>query len=610
MTAALAYSALGPLPETGRFLLAMAIIMAATHIAGGLARRGGHPHVIGEIAAGILLGPGILGAFAPGPWHAVFAPGVLSALNMASQVGLVAFMFLLGSEIRFDRLRGMATATTGVAIATLAVPFLATIPLGLALYHSHGSGTTRDGFVLFFSLALAITALPVLARILTDMGLLATPVATMALTAAVAGDVAAWVMLAIVLAFTGSASTVSAFTVLAIVCAFTLLMVTAVRRGMALLVRRCEAGRLPETVLVPVALAGCLLCAVTTQEAGVQAVFGAFLFGAILPRGNRVVGRLAERIRPVVVAVLLPLFFAYVGLHMSFGTLGQSAAGWLTGLAVLILAVGTKLAGVSVTARACGVPAPAALQLGALMNCRGLTELVVATIGLSLHIIDPYLFTVLVMVALTTTALTIPLVRLGRRWEARRTAAGRGPGRLAAAEVMPSMEALDTSQLRTVLSKFATGVAVITTAGPGGQPVGMTVNSFSSVSLDPPLVLCCVSRSSGLHPVFTEAVSFAVNVLSGNQQGVSWRFARPGFDRFGPIRPDEGSSGVPLLPDTLARLECTTERVVPAGDHDILIGRVCAMDLASAASPEPLIFYGGRYRSLDHHGGDFWSALS
>lgn len=601
-------AALGPLPDTGRFLLAIAIIVAATHVAGSLARWAGHPRVLGEIAAGILLGPGILGAVAPVPWHAVFAPSVLSGLNMASQAGLVVFMFLLGSEVRPDRLRGLASATTGVGIATLMVPFLATIPLGLALYHGHGHGTTRAGFVLFLSLALAITALPVLARIITDMGMLDTPVATMALTAAVLADLAAWIMLGIVLAVTGSASPVSVLPTLGVVATFALLMVAVVRRGMTLLVRRCEAGRLSEAALVPIALVGCLLCAAATQEAGVQPVLGAFLFGAVLPRGNRVVERLAERIRPVVTALLLPLFFAYVGLHMSLGTLGQSASGWLTGLAVLVLAVGTKLAGVSVTARACGVPAPAAVQLGALMNCRGLTELVVATIGLSLHIIDPYLFTVLVLVALTTTALTIPLVRLARWWDAGRTAAGRTPGRVAAARLSPSRAALDTSQLRTVLSRFATGVVVITATGPGGMPAGMTVNSFTSVSMDPPLVLCCLSRSSRLHPVFTEASSFAVNVLSGGQQEVSGRFARPGFDRFGPIQPDEGSSGVPLLPDTLARLECTTERVVPAGDHDILIGRVCAMDLASAASPEPLIFYAGRYCSLDH-GADPWSAL-
>jgi flavin reductase (DIM6/NTAB) family NADH-FMN oxidoreductase RutF len=168
----------------------------------------------------------------------------------------------------------------------------------------------------------------------------------------------------------------------------------------------------------------------------------------------------------------------------------------------------------------------------------------------------------------------------------------------------------DYGRLRQVLGRFATGVAVITTMAADGRPAGMTVNSFSSVSLDPPLVLFCISRDSRLNPVFTEASAFAVNVLSSSQQAVSRQFARPGLDRFGLIRPGGGSSGAPLLPAALARLECSMEQVLRAGDHDIMLGRVCAMDLAPGGAPDPLIFFGGRYHLLETAGGDSWAALA
>jgi Kef-type K+ transport system membrane component KefB/flavin reductase (DIM6/NTAB) family NADH-FMN oxidoreductase RutF len=606
----LRYSVLGQLPAAGRFLLAIAIIVAATHTVGGLMRRLGQPAVIGEIAAGILLGPSLLGALSPTAWHWLLSGGVRGALDMASQLGLVFFMYLLGCELRLDRLRGLGPVTLCVSIASLTVPFLCALPLALTLYRDHGHGASMYGFVLFFGLAVAITALPVLARILADKGMLATPVGTIALTAAVLGDVAAWTALAFVLAVTRSAGGAGAAASLGLVCAFALLMITVGRRVLAMVIRRCESGALPESALLPIALTGCLLSAVATQLAGVHAVFGAFLFGAIMPRRSRIVEQSGERIRGVVVTVLLPLFFAYVGLQTALGALGTSAARWLTTLAIIALAIVTKLLGVTAAARICGVPTAQALRLGALMNCRGLTELIIAGIGLSLHLIDPYLFTVLVLVALVTTVLTAPMLRAAGWWETRRPSAAAESGLAADTTIPQTSAAVDTARLRAVLGRFATGVAVITTTGPDGQPIGMTVNSFSSVSLDPPLVLFCVSRRSRLHPVFTEAAAFAVNVLKDSQQAVSRLFARPGLDRFGSIQRDEGSNGAPLLRDTLARIECTTERVMAAGDHDIVIGRVCAADLAPAGSPDPLIFYGGGYHLLDKQDVDCWATLA
>ncbi|MEV4113896.1 flavin reductase family protein [Nonomuraea sp. NPDC049695] len=168
---------------------------------------------------------------------------------------------------------------------------------------------------------------------------------------------------------------------------------------------------------------------------------------------------------------------------------------------------------------------------------------------------------------------------------------------------------VDAGALRAVLGRFATGVTVITTVAEQGEAclVGMTANSFASVSLDPPLVLFCVNRASRLHPVFTGARIFAVNILGEDQTGLSGQFARPGLDRFGQARAVRGRSGAPLLDGAIATLECAVDQVVGAGDHDIVIGRVLSVEESPAETP--LIFYGGAYRRLEVIEADWWSAL-
>jgi flavin reductase (DIM6/NTAB) family NADH-FMN oxidoreductase RutF len=169
------------------------------------------------------------------------------------------------------------------------------------------------------------------------------------------------------------------------------------------------------------------------------------------------------------------------------------------------------------------------------------------------------------------------------------------------------LDPVQARRLRTALGRFATGVAVITAASSNGTPVGMTVNSLTSVSLDPPLVLFCVGRRSCLHPVFTEVDAFGVNILREGQLALCWRFASPGLDRFDAIEPRFGHTGVPLLPSALAVLECVEPRVVPGGDHDIIIGRVASFETAEEDHAEPLVFYGGGYRSLNTE-LQWWSA--
>ncbi|WP_165494998.1 flavin reductase family protein [Actinomadura roseirufa] len=170
-----------------------------------------------------------------------------------------------------------------------------------------------------------------------------------------------------------------------------------------------------------------------------------------------------------------------------------------------------------------------------------------------------------------------------------------------------TVDGLEPRRLRAAFGRFATGVAVVTAAGPGGIPVGMTVNSFTSVSLDPPLVLFCVARSSSLHPVFTKAGAFAVNILREGQLALCWRFAGRGLDRFDTLEPRHGRTGVPMLPSALAVFECVEPRAVPAGDHDVVIGRVAALETAPDDHAEPLVFFAGGYRSLNTE-LQWWSA--
>jgi 3-hydroxy-9,10-secoandrosta-1,3,5(10)-triene-9,17-dione monooxygenase reductase component len=172
----------------------------------------------------------------------------------------------------------------------------------------------------------------------------------------------------------------------------------------------------------------------------------------------------------------------------------------------------------------------------------------------------------------------------------------------------PAADPADPRMLRTVLGRFATGVTVVTTTTPDGEPVGMTVNSFTSVSLDPPLVLFCVARRSCLYPAFATTKAFAVNILRESQRAVSSRFASPGFDRFDATPKQVSKTGVPLLESALAIIECATHQRIAAGDHDIIIGRVLALDVPSETVSDPLLFFAGSYRSLNTE-PEWWSLL-
>ncbi|MEU2790536.1 cation:proton antiporter [Streptomyces sp. NPDC007100] len=385
-------------------LLSLPLVLTACWAGGALCRRLGQPPVIGEIAAGILLGPTLLGRAWPAATATLFPPGLTPVLDSLGQLGLLSFMFLLGRELDPQEVRGDRRTALTVALTGLAVPLLCGVLLALALYGPYAPETAgRLPFALFLGITLSITAFPVLARILTDRDLTGTRLGTLALTCAALDDVLAWSLLALVAALARSTSTVTVLWTLLLTVAFAALMLRVVRPLLARLLRRTR----PAVTFV-LLTGGLFLSALATDRIGVHAILGAFLFGVAAPHDLPSVRQVAEGMSQFVIPLLLPLFFASTGLRIDIGTLGPYPSAWLWCAAILLVASAAKWGGTALAARARGLDWRGALSLGALMNCRGLTELIVLTAGLDLHLIGAQLYTMLVLVALTATALTSP----------------------------------------------------------------------------------------------------------------------------------------------------------------------------------------------------------
>ncbi|HEX6472881.1 MAG TPA: cation:proton antiporter [Streptosporangiaceae bacterium] len=389
----------------------VAVIVVASWLLGALARRCGQPSVIGHIIAGIALGPTLLGRLPGDLTERLFPEQVLPFLSVLSQIAIVLFMFVAGYEIDFHRLRGGGRAAVSVALVALLVP----MGLGVgAVRLLHGTFAAVDpkhagggSFVPFMAVAVAITALPVLAAIVRERDLAGTAAGTVATTAAGLMDVAAWLVLAAALAGTGHAPDRS--------WPVTLLLLVAYCAGVFLVVRPALAwwlGRAKALLVnrVPIALALALGSAWVTASLGLHPVFGGLLAGLAMPRVNGMPDE--EVLRPMEqgAGLLLPLFFVTTGLSFNIGTMTGDAA-LLLGL-ILLVATAGKLAPAYVAARLGGMAPRQSALVAALVNTRGLTELIVLNVALSAGIIGPELFTVLVLMALVTTLMTGPLLSL------------------------------------------------------------------------------------------------------------------------------------------------------------------------------------------------------
>jgi Kef-type K+ transport system membrane component KefB len=370
----------------------------------------GQPMVIAEVVAGISLGPSLLGRIWPAASQAVFPKQSIGALGLLSEFGLILFMFLVGLEFEPKLLRGRGKSSLLISQVSILLPFGLGLFLAYTLREELSVGSLPFlPFGLFMGVAMSITAFPVLARILTERGLVHTELGAVALACAAADDVAAWCVLAFVLSIVRSSGLGVALRTTLLAGAYVWLMLVFVRRASRQLVARAVRRGGPTQSQFAVLLVLALSSACLTQFIGIHALFGAFILGAIIPNTGGFARAIAARLEPLVVVLLLPLFFAYSGLRTQIGLLANPRDWAVCGVLVLAACVG-KFAGCAVTARLMGMPAREASALGILMNTRGLMELIVLNIGLDLGVISPKVFAMMVLMALVTTFMTSPLL--------------------------------------------------------------------------------------------------------------------------------------------------------------------------------------------------------
>jgi Kef-type K+ transport system membrane component KefB len=396
-------------------LLQFIVIILATRALGSLVSRFGHPAVIGEIAAGILLGPSLFGWIWPQAFALVFPTSSLGILYLFSQIGVCLFMFVVGIELDIGHLRQKARTAVAVSQSSIIVPYLLGVASAILLYPSYATaGTSFVSFALLMGIAMAITAFPVLARILTDRGMSKTELGVTAITCAAVGDATAWAMLAFVVALARATGMVSTFVSFALVMLFVATMLLGVRPLLARSLATREAKAAPSPSIFALVLVLLTASALTTHLIGIHALFGAFLAGTIVPRKQELLNSITMRLEQFSSVFLLPLFFAFSGLRTQVGLL-DNAKSWLICLGIIAVATLGKVVGSMVPARLTGMTWNDAFSLGALMNTRGLVELIALNIGYDLGILPPEIFAMMVLMALTTTFMTGPLLNLAER---------------------------------------------------------------------------------------------------------------------------------------------------------------------------------------------------
>jgi Kef-type K+ transport system membrane component KefB len=392
-------------------VVAVAAIIVTARLVGSLFRRFGQPAVIGEIVGGVLLGPSFLGWIAPAVYAHLLPPMIVPALGIHAQLGVILYMFLVGLELDLGVIRRRGRATVAISHASIILPFLLGAALARVLYPRVSSADVAyTPFVLFLGVSMSVTAFPVLARILRDRGMSRTPMGAIALACAAVDDATAWCLLAVVVSIAQTRAWDAVRTLLLTV-GFVAVVLLVVAPVVARLVERAERSHRSLRAALPVVLVSVLASAAATQYIGIHALFGAFLFGAIVPGGGAIASVLTRRLEGVVTILFLPVFFAFTGIRTEIGLLGAASDWGLCALIVLVACVG-KCGGAAAASRLTGFGWRDSAALGVLMNTRGLVELIVLNIGLDLRVISPKLFTMLVVMALVTTFMTSPLLTL------------------------------------------------------------------------------------------------------------------------------------------------------------------------------------------------------
>lgn len=393
------------------FFLQLAVILSACRACGWVFKHFGQPQVVAEMIAGVLLGPSLLGWLAPAASAYLFPPQSMPILFAVCQLGLVLYMFLIGVEFDFELIRSRLRSAASVSLAGIVVPFALG---GLIAWQVAGDATlfpdrtTRTQAVLFMGAAMSITAFPMLARIIFENGLSRTSLGTLALAAGSIDDVAAWCVLAVVLAAFQSEPRIALVAIGGGVL-FAVFCLLVLRRLLRPLGRQVEAtGQMDQGLLVAVLIL-LLLGAWFTDRVQIYAVFGAFLTGLAMPRG-KFAAELHRHLYPLTTALLLPCFFVYSGLNTKLGLVNTPAL-WLLAGVVLVAAIVGKGVACYAAARLHGESHREGMAIGALMNARGLMELIILNIGLARGIIAPALFTIMVLMAVVTTLMASPLFR-------------------------------------------------------------------------------------------------------------------------------------------------------------------------------------------------------
>lgn len=402
----------------------LAIIVAAARFFGWLFGSLGQPPVVGEILAGVILGPSVLGRFYPGAIRTLLTPQTTAILSALAQVGLILLMLLIGLEFPFEKLRHAAKPSAAVAAAGIAVPFVSSLFLAGPLYPLAPGSSSLAAFRLFFATAVSITAIPIMGRILIHTRLTRTRMGLTSITAAAMDDVLGWLLLGAVVAtvthgqMSFPALAISFAGVVALALAFWALGRFVVSR---LRVARMASGGLP-TASLAVVLVVVFATATATNALGVFSIFGGFLCGIAGSFNRDLTEAIKTSIADLVSVLFLPIFFVFSGLRTDIGSLGADPRLWLALLAVIGVSCASKFGATSIAARASGLPWKESLAIGLLMNTRALMALVVINIGADMGIVSPTAFFWLVAMALSTTVITTPILR--RIYPAPESAAG------------------------------------------------------------------------------------------------------------------------------------------------------------------------------------------
>jgi len=397
------------LAEPGALLLLQIVaILIVARIFGFLFAKMGQPSVIGEILAGIILGPSLLGEISPTTFNFLFAPESLDSLYILSQIGLVLFMFIIGLDLDLSSLKNKLSETFVISNASIIIPFFGGMLLSYFIYEEFAAGYTSFlSFSLFIGISMSITAFPVLARIVQEKGLTRTHLGTISIASAANGDVTAWCLLAAVIAIVKTGSFVSSLYTIGFSVLYVLAMFLIIRPFLKKIGAIYSNMEVMNKSMFAFFMLVLILSAFITQYIGIHALFGAFVAGVIMPPFPKFRKMVIERVEDISVTLFLPLFFVYTGLNTEIGLLNTPHLWKICGIITLVAIVG-KFVGSALPAKIVGESTQDSLSIGVLMNTRGLMELIVLNIGFEMGILPPTIYVMLVIMALVTTFMTTP----------------------------------------------------------------------------------------------------------------------------------------------------------------------------------------------------------